>query len=168
MGDGQGFNASYATGGLYVGFTSDSSKGKDILYTTNADGTAKATNIGFNAADTDTNKLTTLALSYDLGMAKPSYLTTKMSAGTATLKTDMFALNVPLGAATVFISSSTGKLDLSGSTSDIKMKGMQYGVNYGLSKRTVAYWHAGNDTLTTNGGTATKTNGFGLGLHHSF
>jgi hypothetical protein len=86
----------------------------------------------------------------------------------STLKTDMFALNVPLGAATLFISSSTGKLDLNGTDDDIKMKGMQYGVNYALSKRTVAYWHAGNDTVTTNAGVATKTTGFGIGVHHSF
>jgi predicted porin len=163
-GDGQGFNASYSTGGLYVGFTSDTAKGEDILNTKVA-----GTDIGYNAAITDTNKLTTFALSYNLGMAKPSYLTTKMSAGTATLKTDMFALNVPLGAATVFISSSTGKLDVSGTAGDLKMKGMQYGVNYALSKRTVAYWHAGNDTVTFSAsGNSAKTTGFGLGVHHSF
>ena len=164
VGDGQGFNGSYSSGGLYAGFTSDSAKGQDILNTTVA-GTA----IGYNAADTDTNKLTTFALSYDLGMAKTSYLITKMSAGTASLKTDMLALNVPLGAATVFISSSTGKLDVAAASGDLKMKGMQYGVNYALSKRTVAYWHAGNDTVTfSSSGTAAKTTGFGIGVHHSF
>jgi hypothetical protein len=164
VGDGQGFNASYSSGGLYAGFTSDTAKGEDVLNTT-VGGTA----IGYNAADTDTNKLTTFALSYDLGMAKPSYMTTKMSAGTATLKTDMFALNVPLGAATVFISVSTGKLDVAAASGDLKMKGMQYGVNYALSKRTVAYWHAGNDTVTfSSTGTAAKTTGFGIGVHHSF
>jgi len=159
VGDGQGFNASYSSGGLYAGFTSDTSKGQDILGSGNG---------GYDAADTDNNKLTTFALSYDLGMAKPSYLTTKMSAGSASLKTDMFALNVPLGAATVFISTSTGKLDMSGTASDLKLKGMQYGVNYALSKRTIAYWHAGNSTLTSNAGVATKTTGFGIGVHHSF
>lgn len=166
VGDGQGFSASYSSGGLYAGFTSDTAKGEDILYT-KLGGTG-GTQIGYNAADTETNKLTTFALSYDLGMAKPSYMTTKMSAGTATLKTDMFALNIPLGAASIFISSSSGKLDASGTSDDLKMKGMQYGVNYALSKRTVAYWHAGNDTITTNAGVATKTTGFGLGVHHSF
>ncbi|NBY33020.1 MAG: porin, partial [Betaproteobacteria bacterium] len=160
VGDGQGFSASYSSGGLYAGFTSDTAKGEDILYT-KLGGTG-GTQIGYNAADTETNKLTTFALSYDLGMAKPSYMTTKMSAGTATLKTDMFALNIPLGAASIFISSSSGKLDASGTSDDLKMKGMQYGVNYALSKRTVAYWHAGNDTITTNAGVATKTTGFGL------
>ena len=159
VGDGTGFNASYSAGGLYAGFTTDSAKGKDLL---------KETGIGFDAKDTDTHKLTTLALSYDLGMAKPSYQNTKISVGTTTWKTDMFAVSVPLGAATVFLSTSTGKMDLEGTASDFKAKGMQYGVNYGLSKRTVAYWHAGNDTLTSNAGVATKTTGFGIGVHHSF
>lgn len=158
VGDGTGFNASYTSGGLYAGFTTDSAKGKGILE-----------NLGiYNAADTETNKLTTLALSYDLGMAKPSYQNTKISVGTATWKTDMFAVSVPLGAATVFISTSTGKMDLAATANDLKVKGMQYGVNYALSKRTVAYWHAGNDTITSNAGVATKTTGFGIGVHHSF
>ena len=158
VGDGTGFNASYTAGGLYAGFTTDSAKGKNLLPEFGL----------YTAQATDTHKLTTLALSYDLGMAKPSYQNTKISVGTTTWKTDMFAVSVPLGAATVFISTSTGKMDLAGTASDFKAKGMQYGVNYGLSKRTVAYWHAGNDTLTSNAGVATKTTGFGIGVHHSF
>ena len=158
VGDGTGFNASYSSGGLYAGFTTDSAKGKNLLPEFGL----------YTAQPTDTHKLTTLALSYDLGMAKPSYQNTKISVGTTTWKTDMFAVSVPLGAATVFLSTSTGKMDLEGTASDFKAKGMQYGVNYGLSKRTVAYWHAGNDTLTSNAGVATKTTGFGIGVHHSF
>jgi predicted porin len=158
VGDGTGFNASYTSGGLYAGFTTDSAKGKNLL---------KELDV-YTAKPTDTHKLTTLAFSYDLGMAKPSYQNTKISVGTTTWKTDMFAVSVPLGAATVFLSTSTGKMDLAGTASDFKAKGMQYGVNYGLSKRTVAYWHAGNDTLTSNAGVATKTTGFGIGVHHSF
>ena len=158
VGDGTGFNASYTSGGLYAGFTTDSAKGKNLL---------KELDV-YTAQPTDTHKLTTLALSYNLGMAKPSYQNTKISVGTTTWKTDMFAVSVPLGAATVFLSTSTGKMDLAGTASDFKAKGMQYGVNYGLSKRTVAYWHAGNDTLTSNAGVATKTTGFGIGVHHSF
>jgi predicted porin len=73
-----------------------------------------------------------------------------------------------VGAATLFISSSTGKLDVAAASGDLKMKGMQYGVNYALSKRTVAYWHAGNDTITANDGAVIKTTGFGIGVHHSF
>ena len=164
VGDGQGFSASYSSGGLYAGFTSDSAKGEDLL-----NASVGGTTLGYDAGDSETNKLTTFALSYDLGMAKPSYMTTKMSVGTASLKTDMFALSVPVGAATVFISTSTGKLDVATAALDMKLKGMQYGVNYAMSKRTVAYWHAGNDTLTfSTSGTAIKTTGFGIGVHHSF
>jgi predicted porin len=45
---------------------------------------------------------------------------------------------------------------------------MQYGANYALSKRTVAYLHINNSTATTARNVATKNNGYGLGIHHSF
>ena len=158
VGDGQGFNASYSSGGIYAGYTTDSVKGQGIL-----------SGLGvYTALPTDTSKLNTLAFSYDLGMAKPSYQNTKITVGSNTWKTDMFALSVPVGAATAFVSSSTGKMDLVGTAGDFKAKGMQYGVNYGLSKRTTAYWHAGNDTITTFAGVAIKTTGFGIGVNHSF
>ena len=47
------------------------------------------------------------------------------------------------------------------------LKGTQYGANYALSKRTVAYLHANNST-STKATVATKVNGYGLGIHHSF
>ena len=169
-GDGQGLSIVYASGGLRAGFTSDTVTKKGINFGTytSSDGTTKANPL-VAASSTDKNKLTTLALSYDLGMAKPSYSNVKMSVGSQSIKVDMFALSVPLGAANVFISSSSGKIDLTGSANDAKAKGMQYGVNYGLSKRTVAYWHAGNHTVTDNtSGSSLKTTGFGIGVHHSF
>jgi predicted porin len=167
-GDGQGFSVGYSLGGLHAGFTSDTVTGVGIALGTNSftDKTSAANTIV--TASSEKNKLTTLALSYDLGMAKPSYSNVKMSVGSQSIQANMLAVSVPLGAATVFISTSSGKIDLTGTTSDIKAEGMQYGVNYALSKRTVAYWHAGNSTLTTNAGVATKTTGFGIGLHHSF
>ena len=167
-GDGQGFSVGYSLGGLHAGFTSDTVTGVGIALGTNslADKTSAANTIV--AASSEKNKLTTLALSYDLGMAKPSYSNVKMSVGSQSIQANMFAVSVPLGAATVFLSTSSGKIDLTGTTSDMKAEGMQYGVNYALSKRTVAYWHAGNSTLTTTGGVATKTTGFGIGMHHTF
>jgi predicted porin len=172
-GDGQGVSITYTSGGLRAGFTTDTVTNKGINFGTvtvdNGDGTTSSAANTIVAASTDKNKLTTLALSYDLGMAKPSYSNVKMSVGSQSLKVDMFAVSVPLGAATVFISSSSGKADLTGSANDLKLKGMQYGLNYGLSKRTVAYWHAGNHTITDNTtGNAIKTTGFGIGVHHSF
>jgi len=161
VGDGTGFNASYSANGIYAGFTTDSVKGQGII---------AGTGLGYTAQPTDNSKLTTLAFSYNLGMAKPSYQNTKITVGSNTWKTDMFALSVPLGAATVYVSTSTGKMDLAGTASDFKAKGMQYGVNYGLSKRTTAYWHAGNSTITPTlaGASALKTTGFGIGVNHSF
>jgi predicted porin len=64
------------------------------------------------------------------------------------------------------ITSSTGKANML--AGDTKLKGMQYGGNYALSKRTVAYLHINNDTATTVANVATKVNGYGLGIHHSF
>jgi predicted porin len=169
-GDGNGISIAYTTGGLRAGFTSDtvSNRGINFGTVTLTDGTTDVNPL-VAASSTDKNKLTTLALSYDLGMAKPSYSNVKMSVGSQSIKVDMFAVSVPLGAATVFISTSSGKIDLTGSENDAKAKGMQYGVNYGLSKRTVAYWHAGNSTVTDNTtGVSQKTTGFGIGVHHSF
>jgi predicted porin len=52
---------------------------------------------------------------------------------------------------------------------EFKAKGMQYGINYALSKRTVAYWHGGNQTLTLQAtGDNVKSSGYGIGVHHSF
>ena len=173
-GDGQGFSIGYSLGGLHAGFTSDTVTNTGIaLGTTTYDQTGLISNITIAntivTASSEKNKLTTLALSYDLGMAKPSYSNVKMSVGSQSIQANMLAVSVPLGAATVFLSTSSGKIDLTGTTADIKAEGMQYGVNYALSKRTVAYWHAGNSTLTTNStGVATKTTGFGIGMHHSF
>jgi len=64
------------------------------------------------------------------------------------------------------VTSSTGKINTT--AGDTALKGMQYGGNYALSKRTVAYLHINNSTSTTKANVGTKTNGYGLGIHHSF
>jgi len=160
-GDGTGINLGYSFGGLHAGFTTDSVTGGDIYV-----GSSK---IVANTT-TDKNKLTTLSLVYDFGVAKPSYSNVKTSVGSQSVQTDLFAISVPVGpSAAVFISSSSGKIDLTGTANDQKVKGMQYGVNYSLSKRTVAYWHAGNATLTNKTtGIDTKSTGYGIGMNHSF
>ena len=170
-GDGQGISIAYSLGGLHAGFTTDTVTGVGIILGTATANTAAAATIPntFVAASTEKNKLTTLALSYDLGMAKPSYSNVKMSVGSQSVQADMIAISVPVGAATAFVSSSSGKLDSTTAALDAKVKGMQYGVNYALSKRTVGYWHAGNSSMTFNtSGTQIKTTGFGIGVHHSF
>ena len=161
-GDGTGFNIGYSFGGLHAGFTTDSVTGGDIYLGDTLPVVSNKTGAK--------NKFTTLALVYDLGVAKPSYSNVKMSVGSESVQADMFAISVPVGSsAAVFISSSSGKVDLTGSADDLKVKGMQYGVNYSLSKRTVAYWHAGNSTLTDKTtGVSAKSTGYAIGMHHSF
>ena len=160
-GDGTGINIGYSFGGLHAGFTTDSVTGGDIYL-----GSKKIV----DNTTTAKNKFTTLALVYDLGVAKPSYSNVKMSVGSESVQADMFAISVPVGSsAAVFVSSSSGKVDLAAAAGDMKAKGMQYGVNHSLSKRTVAYWHAGNSTLTQKTtGDSVKSTGYAIGMHHSF
>jgi predicted porin len=174
--DSTGYALLYTSGPLNVGYTSDSIKGQSIAgikgtaqsSVLNADGsiTTTAAVAGVDAAATSTTKLTTFAAQYDLGMAKLTYSDGKIMNNGRGVKASMTGLSVPMGAATLMLTSSTGKADaLAGET---KLKGMQYGANYALSKRTVAYLHINNSTSTTKANVATKTNGYGLGVHHSF
>jgi len=175
-GDGTGFAISYASGPLYAGYTTDTVTNAGINFgmnDTGIDATTSAaavpdtaTNL-FAASSTSKNKLNTGTLTYDLGMAKLGYNTTKMSVGSGSLSTSMTSVNVPLGAASVFYSASSGKITSGSALGAVSLKGSQYGTNYGLSKRTVAYIHAGRVTATLTS-TVKKVNNYGIGVHHSF
>jgi predicted porin len=174
-GDSTGFAVTYASGPLSVGYTTDSIKAQSINFikSTAASGSVAtgalvttAAVAGVDAAATSTTKLTTFAAGYDLGMAKLTYIDAKIMNNGRGVKNSMTGIAVPMGAATLMVTSATGKADaLAGET---KLKGMQYGANYALSKRTIAYLHANNSTATTKANLATKVNGYGLGIHHSF
>ena len=152
--DSTGYAILYASGPLNVGYTSDSIKAQSVAGT------------GLTAAATSTTKLTTFAAQYDLGMAKVTYSDGKIMNNGRGTKSSMTGISVPMGAATLMLTSSTGKMNTV--AGDTKLKGMQYGGNYALSKRTVAYLHINNSTATTARNVATKNNGYGLGIHHSF
>jgi len=174
-GDSTGFGILYASGPFNVGFTSDSIKAQSINFikTVAASGSVAtgalvttAAVAGVDAAASSTTKLTTFAAGYDLGMAKLTYSDAKIMNAGRGVKASMTGIAVPVGATTLMITSSTGKANML--AGDTKLKGMQYGGNYALSKRTVAYLHINNDTATTVANVATKVNGYGLGIHHSF
>jgi predicted porin len=152
--DSTGYALLYTSGPLNAGYTSDSIKAQSVAGT------------GFTAAPTSTTKLTTFAAQYDLGMAKLTYSDGKIMNNGRGTKASMTGISVPMGAATLMLTSSTGKMNTA--AGDTKLKGMQYGGNYALSKRTVAYLHINNSTATTARNIATKNNGYGLGIHHSF
>jgi hypothetical protein len=175
-GDSTGYGFVYASGPLNFGFTSDSITGQDISAIASStvaayvdtDGTAMpaVTTAGVDAATGSKTKLTTLALGYDLGMAKLTFSDAKIMNAGKGVKSTMYGIAIPMGAATLMATQSNGKANaLAGDTT---LKGMQYGANYALSKRTVAYFHANNSTSTTVANVVTKVKGFGLGVHHSF
>ena len=165
-GDGTGFAINYSSGPLYVGYTTDSVNNTGINFGTNDVDPATANTI-IAASSTSKNKMNTTTATYDLGMAKLGYNTTKMSVGAQSLSTSMMSVNVPLGAASVFYSSSTGKITSGSTLGAVNLKGSQYGLNYGLSKRTVAYMHGGRLTAELTS-TNKKVNNYGIGIHHSF
>jgi len=175
-GDSTGFGILYATGPFNVGYTSDSITAQSInaiktdaqSSVLNADGTITTTAAvaGVDAAAGSKTKLTTFAAGYNFGMAKLTYSDAKIINNGKGVKSSMMGIAVPVGAATLMLTSSTGKANaLAGDTT---LKGMQYGGNYALSKRTTAYFHANNSTSTTVANVATKVKGYGLGVHHSF
>ena len=173
--DSTGYAILYASGPLNVGYTSDSIKAQSIagIKSTAASGSVAtgalvttAAVAGVDAAANSTTKLTTFAAGYDLGMAKLTYSDAKIMNNGKGVKANMTGIAVPMGAATLMYTSGTGKADTLGG--ETKLKGTQYGANYALSKRTVAYLHANNSTGTTAANVATKINGYGLGIHHSF
>jgi len=175
-GDSLGYGFVYASGPLTAGYTSDSITGQDIAAIAstaqssvlNANGTVTTTAAvaGVDAATGSKTKLTTMSLSYDLGMAKVSYGDAKIMNSGAGVKTTMYGIAIPMGAATLMATQSNGTANaLAGDTT---LKGTQYGANYAMSKRTIAYFHANNSTSTTVANVVTKVKGFGLGVHHSF
>jgi len=173
--DSTGYALMYASGPLNVGFTSDTIKAQSIAAikstpqssVLNANGTITTTAAvaGVDAAATSNTKLNTFAAGYDLGMAKLTYSDAKIMNNSRGVKVSMTGIAVPMGAATLMATSSTGKANTLGG--DTALKGTQFGANYALSKRTVAYFHANNST-STKATVATKVNGYGLGVHHSF
>jgi len=152
--DSTGYALLYTSGPLNAGFTSDSIKAQNIA------------GAGVVAAASSTTKLSTFAAGYDLGVAKLTYSDGKIMNNGRGVKSSLTGISVPMGAATLMFTSSTGKANTT--SGDTKLKGMQYGGNYALSKRTVAYLHMNNSTSTTAANVATKVKGFGLGIHHSF
>lgn len=175
-GDGTGIAINYSSGPLYVGFTTDSVKNTGIAFGMNDDSVAASsgvaaalatTNTIIAASETEKNKLTTSTVTYDLGMAKVGYSKTKMSVGSESLSTSMTSVSVPLGQTSVFYSSSNGDITSGSTLGAVDLKGSQYGANYALSKRTVAYIHSGRLTATLTS-TSKKVNNYGIGIHHSF
>jgi len=188
-GNGNGISVSYSSGPFYAGYTFDSVKntgigllsspGQAVSYTGTDPATVKVTKTGFDVADaspSDQNKLTTMSASYNLGVAKLSINNSKMSVGSKSVDNTFVAVSVPFGGnANVWASVSKGSAYRSDSTlkTDKDHEGYQLGVNYALSKRTVAYAQYGSMKLDSIGigdkpANKFEMTGTAFGIHHSF
>ena len=119
-----------------------------------------------------------VGLSYDLGMAKVTYVGGRLEGPRSTsltaddVKTNQYAVFIPMGALT--LSASTGNLKrTTGTTTDADVKGTYFGARYALSKRTTAYVLTGsekNSAVTTSSATAAdyKDSKTVVGVSHSF
>jgi len=125
--------------------------------------------------------ITWLGASYNLGSAivQYAYATRKdeMSANNAAnvtqsdLKVHNIGVKVPLGAATLSVSSYDGDDTRSptDSTDDVSIKGHQIGIKYDLSKRTYAYGVMGvNKASSATATNNTKREQTNFGLVHTF
>jgi predicted porin len=127
-----------------------------------------------------TTKTTAAGASYDLGMAKLFVSHVKLNqvdevAPTATTgfniqrKSTTYGVSAPVtGALTAFASMGKGTLQF-GNALERDLKASQYGVNYALSKRSIAKFTIGNTKSGTDtAGQETKVKETALSLVHSF
>jgi predicted porin len=116
--------------------------------------------------------------SYDLGMAKLSFTMAKVEGAGATstvesvTKSRQYSVRVPVGAYEL-VASTGGIKKETGATINNDVTGNFYGVNYNMSKRTVAYVYTGTEkdkNVTTVSTTAVnyKDTKSVVGIRHSF
>ncbi len=186
-GSGNGFNLSYASGGLYAGYTYDkvknmpigllSTSGYTITYSDAETPTVSRKNSYPDVAAASTsnpNKLTTMSASYDFGVAKVGINNSKMSVGSQSLDNTFASVSVPFGGnANVWASIGQGSAFRANTSKSADHSSYQLGVNYALSKRTIIYAQYGSLELSANEGNTkinpkTEVTGSALGIHHSF
>jgi len=162
-----GGNVTYATGALMVSYSMQkATAGATSTFTTSA-GLANATSLATLVAGTSKVSSSATAVTYDLGMAKASYLMSsdKVSGTTAKVSGNAYGLSVPVTGATTLavIMSTTSNTSAAGTAS--KEKGSRYAVFHALSKRTTAYAFMGKSSLN---GATTAHSMTAFGLQHGF
>jgi predicted porin len=145
--------ANAATSGLLAGPTTSYANTHDLSYN--------------KATDGDVIVVTGVGVSYDLGVAKISYLNLQGTLNSDTTSTNTAAVSVPMGAITLGYSYSSGSLSSNtySSSKSVSSTGQQGFVSYAFSKRTSAYLSFNQAKNSTYNDSLTTT---GLGLQHSF
>jgi predicted porin len=160
--------AAYTNGPLSVRFATETIKRTALSVAIPGDTAATA----LSDALSD-RKATSIGASYDLGVAKVTFVNTSAKAGSASdnakATSNNFGVSVPMGATTLAATVSTGKMTGDGETLG-KANGFMIGASYALSKRTNAYAFLGEATAkptgepTLNG----KHSTMAIGLRHAF
>lgn len=167
-GDATSIGATYTSGPLSVRVVSETIKRTALSVT--VPGATAATALSDAFAD---RKATSFGASYDLGVAKLSYLNTSAKAGSAAdnakATTSNFGVSVPMGALTLNASVSNAKMTDTGTTIG-KANGFMLGASYALSKRTNAYAFLGEAEYKPTGAPANngKHSTMAMGLRHTF
>jgi len=164
-----GGNVTYASGALMASYSyQKATAGTTGNFTTSAGAlSSNVTTLAALTAGTSKVSSSATALTYDLGMAKASYLMTsdKITGTTAKVTGNAYGLSVPVTGATTLalIMSSTSNTSTAAATS--KEKGSRYAVFHALSKRTTAYAFMGKSSLN---GATTAHSMTAFGLQHGF
>lgn len=153
--DGVGAAVTYSSGALYGGFTWDKTANTAIT----------AAPLGAIAASTTQDReLQTLSASYDFGMAKVGINNAKATVGSNSLDNTALTVGIPVGSAVIGLSTSSGNHKLNNATTNYT--GYQFGLDYMLSKRTVAYAQMGAIKIDNN--VKNKLSSSAFGIRHSF
>ena len=156
-GDGSEYGISWTGAGLQIGYNIENWS-NSALYENITSGTLAS------AGDRKNNLLTA---SYDFGIAKVSLADGKSSIGSAYNKATFYGVSVPLGQASLLLSSGSGSRTSNGTgLSKVSTAGLMIGANYSLSKRSMLYFRNGTDTDKNT--TQTKISTTAFGLIHSF
>jgi len=175
---GQSFSARYAAGPLLVVASTEARKDNNFAATTtNLVSLSSGSVVSpVQAAATTIDKIThdAIGASYNFGPATAHVMTTKLkykdatATDTGNIKSTLVGVTVPLGVVSIRASISQGEINDNGvETYDVD--GFQVVARYDLSKRTHAYFAAGQtkyDSPAANSDVKIKQ--MGIGLRHSF
>ena len=156
--DGVGLAVNFSSGALYAGYTWDRTDNTGISV-------AGTPLTAITATATKDRVLETLSASYDLGMAKIGINNAKASVdANNSLDNTALTVGIPVGSAVIGLSTSSGNQKRLGISTNIT--GYQIGLDYMLSKRTVAYAQMGTSKFDTTDKNKLSSSAFGI--RHSF
>ena len=157
----QGIRVSYVGGPLSVGYAYEELKNGSFAAVKFLGNTIADTVVG--GLNFDKRKANSLAVAYDFGVAKVGLVSNSTKYDTVKWTNNSLSAAVPMGAATLFASTSAGKIAEDGES--LKLSAYQLGASYALSKRTNVYAFTGQQKWKDIDVKYTQTT---VGVRHTF